>query len=178
MRELELAFSVEPVVGWRVWRVSREIDRWRSAAELAGELRRRERERGEPVSVEPLFAPRLRSLTELGFWPARRRLEAACGRGEHHTAPRADCECGIWAFRAAERASAALLDYAHGPTPVALGRVHLWGRIVEHQLGWRAQYGYPAEVVVFGTTAAAAEALGEAYGVPAELAPWPAEHAA
>jgi hypothetical protein len=174
---LELAFSVEPVTGWRIWRVSREIDRRRTAHELAVELLAAER-RGETGAVARLFEPRLRSLTELGFWPARERLTATCGRGAAHTAPQAACECGVWAFRAYERAYAELLAYAHGATPVLLGRVRMWGRLVEAEHGWRAQYAYPADLTVFGGDEDVATALEAAYGVPVTATPWPAEQAA
>ena len=26
--------------------------------------------------------------------------------------------------------------------------MHLWGTVVEHELGWRAQFGYPKSIVV------------------------------
>jgi hypothetical protein len=36
-------------------------------------------------------------------------------------------------------------------TGIALGRVALWGRIVEHELGYRAEYAYPSAIVVVGS---------------------------
>lgn len=177
MADLELAFSVEPVVGWRLWRVAREIDRWSSARDLATALLAAESS-GERRPVADLFKPQLRSLTELGFWPARARLDAACGLDRDHAAPLVGCECGIWAFRARERAYAALLDYANGPMPLALGRVHLWGRIVEHDHGWRCQYGYPADLTIFGADEQVVEAVADTYGVPALAAPWPEQRSA
>lgn len=171
MSELELAFSVEPVTGWRIWRVSREIDRRRSAHDLAVELLAAE-QRGETGMVARLFEPRLRSLTELGFWPARERMAATCGRGPAHVAPEAACECGVWAFRADERAYAEALAYADSGTPIVLGRVRLWGRLVEAEHGWRAQYAYPADLTVFGADEETAPALEAAYGVRAAAAPW------
>src|SRR4029079_13378284 len=92
-------------------------------------------EPGESARVPRVLEPRLRSLTELGFWPARERMTAACGRGSAHTPPQATCECGVWAFRDYERAYAELLAYAHGATPVVLGRVRMWGRLVEAEHG-------------------------------------------
>ena len=29
------------------------------------------------------------------------------------------------------------------PSPAAIGTVALWGRVVEHELGYRGQFGYP-----------------------------------
>ena len=75
LAELELAFSTEPVVGWRLWRVAREIDRKISALDLAAELLEAER-RGEVGVVERLFRYRLRSLTQPHLWPPRKPLES------------------------------------------------------------------------------------------------------
>ena len=164
--ELELVFSVEPVIGWRIWRVARGVDRDVSALQLATELLDAERS-GQERPVEAVFRHRLRSLSQPVAWPPARRFEATCGPedvGEAHgAAPDASCECGVWAFRRRDSAEETLGRYAHSTGPLALGRVVLWGRIVEHESGWRAQYAYPVDLTIFKANAHIARELREAY---------------
>jgi hypothetical protein len=56
--------------------------------------------------------------------------------GPFHEAPHLGCTCG--------------LHGTHEPDvlrrtrcPAVLGRVALWGRVIEHEWGFRARYGYP-----------------------------------
>jgi len=103
------------------------------------------------VSSEPLLAWRTWALTgsrdgrTLQLRPVAKRsrtwrplqvVEARCRVSRWHTAPEVGCTCG--------------LHGAHGidvlrrtRNPAVLGRVALWGRIVEHDLGFRAQFAYP-----------------------------------
>jgi hypothetical protein len=170
--QLELAFSTELVSGWRVWRVCREIDGAQSAPELALRLLEAE-ERGEDRPVAQLFRHRLRSLTEQGFWAPRQRLEARCVHegAAHGPAPSVECECGAWAFRSAARANEVVTAYAEAGTALAVGRVWLWGRIVEHDDGWRAQFAYPRDVTLHGAGVDTVDDVRAAYGIPVELAP-------
>jgi len=55
-----------------------------------------------------------------------------------HDAPQANCTCGVYAAKNLE----------HLPTTGYWqygihGEVDLWGTVVEHELGWRAQFAYP-----------------------------------
>lgn len=175
--DLELAFSTDPVVGWRIWRVERRIDRKISALDLALELREAERA-GVERPAEALFDYRLRSLSQPEFWPTRARLESLCGRESHlahrySAGPEADCECGIWAFRAYDLAERTLLDYAQSGRVLARGRVSLWGRIIEQEHGWRAQFAYPLEIDLYGAPEEVALDLAVAYGIEASARPWP-----
>jgi hypothetical protein len=172
--ELELAFSTEPIVGWRVWRVLRPIDRKLSALELAAELLEAE-QRGEPRPVERLFRYRLRSLTQPVFWPPRTRLEARCNveRADgfaHGGGPDAYCECGLWALRCRDLAEHVLASYADSGVSLALGRLALWGRIVEQERGWRGQYAYPLDLTVLSGTGEMERDLREDYGIAVSLA--------
>jgi hypothetical protein len=69
-------------------------------------------------------------------WRPREVAEAACKHARLHAAPNVDCSCGLHATH-----EAAILRRTR--TPAVLGRVALWGRIIEHELGYRAEYGYP-----------------------------------
>jgi hypothetical protein len=172
--ELELAVSSEEIVGWRVWRVARPVERRATAQGLARELLEAER-RGATGVLDELFEHRLRSLTEQTFWPGEGRFTGSC-RAEPptgHEAPGVRCECGIWAFRDRAPAEATVAAYVHCGSPVAYGRVALWGRVVEHERGWRGQYARPLELHLCGAADDIAWELVEAYGLPVELAPWP-----
>jgi hypothetical protein len=171
--ELELAFSPEVLVGWRVWRVARPIDREATALELAAALLAAER-RGDFGSVEDLFRLRLRSLTEPTFWPVGSRLEASChAAAQEHEAPCVGCECGIWAFRSSAAVEATVAAYRYCGTPIAFGRVALWGRVIEHERGWRGALAAPLDLFVCGSSAAATSEVAAAYGVEASAVPWP-----
>lgn len=137
--------TTEPVLGWRLWHVR-----------------------------ETSAGYRLGSWTRNAEWPAARRVEARCRR---HDAPRAGHRCGIYAFRTRALAEELLRRCAPlslaGCRPVALGSVSLWGRVVPHADGWRAQFAYPYELFLLGGDAGVARDLRDGYAVdvtPAALA--------
>jgi hypothetical protein len=130
----------EPVLGWRLWHVDRKH--------------------------------RLRSWSQGGRWPERERFEALCRRPllPCAEAPGRGHGCGIYALRTREQAETLLREL---PLPVcgaiAVGRVSLWGRVVENTGGWRAQFAYPYEVFLLGDDRAAAQALRARYAVDVSL---------
>ena len=75
-----------------------------------------------------------------------------------HESPAAGCGCGLYAARDPELAVAYLPTHiketlrARQPeilgydVVMAIGRVSLWGRVVEAEWGWRAERGYPTEL--------------------------------
>ncbi len=74
-------------------------------------------------------------------WPPRQALAAKCGAGNAHDAdepPHLECTCGVYAAK--NIAHLRQLGYAGRGIR---GEVHLWGTVVEHELGWRAQFAYP-----------------------------------
>ena len=74
-------------------------------------------------------------------WSPSHALEAKCGAGRAHDAhepPRTDCTCGVYAAKNLEH----LRQLGYEPLGIR-GEVHLWGTVVEHELGWRAQFAYP-----------------------------------
>ena len=119
--------AVEPVVGWRCWRVA-----------------------DEPDGLVLLSAHH--SLRWAPGWPA----EASCAAP--HASPAAGCGCGLYAARDPELAVAYLPPHiketlrARQPeilgydVVMAIGRVSLWGRVVEAEWGWRAERAYPTEL--------------------------------
>lgn len=70
-------------------------------------------------------------------WPVREPAQAMCRRPpRHHTVPGFGCRCGLHATHTLD-----LLRRTRDPA--VLGSVALWGRIVEHEHGYRAEFGYP-----------------------------------
>jgi hypothetical protein len=105
-----------------------------------------------------------------------RKLLGLGWRDKSHGAPRPGHVCGIYAFR--ERGQAEELLHQFGPVgaganrlPAALGRVSLWGRVIENTGGWRAQFAYPYDLVLHGGDAELAAELRRRYAVDVSLAP-------
>jgi hypothetical protein len=142
---------VEPIVGWRLWRIGRR----------GGEAR--------------LESPFYRSA-----WTPRAPLAARCEapavwRRRRHEAPQEGCTCGIYAA-----ALDVLKDRLAGTTlwgwpRLAVGRVSLWGTVVETEKGWRGEFGYPSSLYVIVPPAASREksertaTLLECYGVEVQM---------
>ena len=106
--------AIEPVVGWRAWALGTSAD----------------------------GGPELRPIIYSGeMWPARERALAACPphRSLGHRAPEPDCSCGLYAVDALER-----LPAVTGRDVTVIGSVTLWGTIVEHDSGFRAELAYPS----------------------------------
>jgi hypothetical protein len=140
--------TIEPIVGWRVWHVD-----------------------PSPGGV------RLLSWSERAEWPLSRRMVAACRRlhgllplSTAHEAPRLGHACGIYAFRDREDAERLLeqlgpVGKPAGRLAAAIGRVSLWGRVIENTGGWRSQYAYPYDLILCGGGARLAEELRAGYRV-------------
>jgi hypothetical protein len=128
---------------------------------------------------------RLRSLFFPLLWEPGRRVEAEClhrrllrpWQRRSHGAPHGRCDCGIYATTTLSGATDYLRVMPPAP-PVAiqyaLGRVSLWGVVIECERGWRASYAYPAALYMLTRPTArrppltpreVAEGLA-AYGVP------------
>ena len=108
------------------------------------------------VSTEPILAWRAWALTgrrdgsdlllrpvagRSRPWKPLEAAEAACKHARMHQAPHVDCSCGLHGTHEVE-----ILRRTR--TPAVLGRVALWGRVVEHDLGYRAQFGYPQRLAI------------------------------
>ena len=152
---------IEPVVGWRVWAVS--------------EWERR---------------LRLRSLTFDVPWPPGRPFVADCRERPHplrrlrhrrlstHRPPHWSCHCGIYATRRMVDAVQYTETYGSRHWTVVhrvVGRVSLWGSVLEYTEGWRAACAYPLELLVprvGPVKSPGAEAVADAlsdYGVQVEI---------
>lgn len=69
-------------------------------------------------------------------WRPLEVAQATCRLAWSHEAPNVDCSCGLHATR-----EMALLRRTR--CPAVVGRVALWGRVIEHEHGYRARFGYP-----------------------------------
>src|SRR4051812_35893805 len=109
--------------------------------------------RGAPDAIEPIRAWRvwrasidgvaghatLRSLADRWTpWRPGEALEARSPSGAH-LAPSAECTCGVYAHKT----RTAAIKHAHTVAGAILGEVELWGKVVEHEHGYRAQYATP-----------------------------------
>lgn len=122
---------VEPVEGWRIWAV----------VERDGRLL-------------------LRSLFFDTTWPWGFPMSANCEhrrfslrtpwrrRASGHEAPEEACTCGIHASFEPVTVMPYFQHRAPGSICHALGRVALWGDVVECEAGFRAQRGYPTRLYV------------------------------
>jgi len=108
---------ISPIVGYRVWQ-------W-DAAGL------------KSLNDEP-WSPGRRIVA--GCRAASRGLIVARAEATHdaHEAPQADCTCGVYASKSLEHLRTT--GYARYGIH---GEVNLWGTVVEHEQGWRAQFAYP-----------------------------------
>jgi hypothetical protein len=91
--------------------------------------------------------------------------------------PALDCRCGIYAGTVLSEVRQ--VSYARSHLHLAFGIVQGWGRVIEHECGWRAEYAQPVALLRPGSRlrpaplrprsrrrAREVEALAETYGVP------------
>ena len=74
-------------------------------------------------------------------WPPLEPAHASCTRRRWHRGPEPSCTCGLHATR-----DPGVLHRARNPAVV--GTVALWGRVVEHELGYRGQFAYPQRLML------------------------------
>lgn len=136
---MSASLVVGPVQGYRYWRVE-----W---------------DHGQPV---------LRSLYRATLWPAQDPLQATCEakpdrvsawfrqvlhrETARHVAPTWGCECGIYGLARFDRTenleiSPQCQRGLFGDHWQVAGVVLLWGRVVQHERGYRAEYARPAKLL-------------------------------
>jgi hypothetical protein len=107
-------------------------------------------------------------------WDPRTPVRAVCSSHiSRHEAPHPEHECGLYGLRSRARVEGLLdgwKDTQGKPDAWALGRVSLWGRVIEFELGWRAEYAYPYALTVFAADDRIADELRRSYAVDVELA--------
>jgi len=131
--------AVEPIVAWRAWK---------------------------------LLGMRLAALGSTGVWEPKKMMEAICNSSSsyhdlsyfQHPAPQSSCNCGMWGFKSLDNLLAAIQGKY---TTSVIGQVSMWGRVIETENGWRAQFAYPRELWLLDSSL---EELGMIYGVPVRTA--------
>jgi hypothetical protein len=151
--------GVQPIVGWRMWILERNKSWWPRYVQVRERYLRPDEW--------------LRSLNG-NVWVPGERMEAVCvspGLGrihKRHQAPDSTCNCGVYAFQSIDQrllASSVLPPRDSLREPV-VGEVSLWGRIVVHQDGYRAQFAYPKRFWVDESSPEELKRALGTYGVP------------
>ena len=107
-------------------------------------------------------------------WPDGTPLHAVCIRGgfRHHPAPQFYCSCGIYAVKRIVDRDNVFPVWRGAPLvendcTCCFGTVSLWGRVIEHENGFRAEFAYPAEL--FCLDAKVARIIEQRYEVPVRV---------
>src|SRR5215831_2842287 len=121
----------------------------------------------------------------------REKIEARCdqystidtytlARRKDHSepAPHPTCECGIYAYKEKSRLLREIRNIYAGRWLLAnnryvpiYGEMNLWGKVIEHEDGYRAQFGYPKRLWCTPAIEPLAGWIGYVYGVPCEVMP-------
>jgi hypothetical protein len=130
----------------------------------------------------------------LGSWPNAWEgvgsgwVTASCGCGHGHEVPSEDGECGFYSLKDLHSAIELV-----GPIevseprpdlgrPVVLGRILLSGKVIEHEIGYRAERARIAKLIPFRSTERSVTRLANRLGVgvaaAVELPRWSADVAA
>lgn len=103
-----------------------------------------------PDYIFPLVGYRVWQWDEAGLmslnavrWRAGEVFSAECSAKGGHESPLTDCTCGVYASKSLGHLRR--LGYTENRI---YGEVLLWGTVVEHEEGWRAQFAYPKNLVV------------------------------
>jgi len=124
-------------------------------------------------------------LANLGndtIYVPREKIEAHCEqystigtsvlRKDHseQQAPHLACMCGIYAYKEKPRLLREIRNIYSG-LRLVYGEINLWGKVIEHENGYRAQFGYPKRLWCTPAIEPLAGWIGYVYGVPCEVMP-------
>src|SRR5690348_794831 len=114
---------ISPVIAWRVWQVAKG-----GIASLNGQPWLPGEALAASCAAPALVGPLLR-----GAYPRHGADEV----------PALKCSCGVYAARSV--GFLRRMEYARYGIK---GEVYLWGKVVEHENGWRAQFAYPKSLLL------------------------------
>jgi hypothetical protein len=138
---------VEPLVGWRAWKVRAPFPGAGPGPDFSS------------VILDTPWAPGRKFSAEHSF-----DLGAKC-----HGLLRLDCSCGVYAFNDPRDAFFYLMkvrDRLLGMSvEVAMGTVSLWGKVVECESGYKAEYAYPRHIYLPASFARFLPVVSSAFGV-------------
>ena len=88
------------------------------------------------------FDGALRSLNDDKVWLPGRPAQAVCyaKASDTHVPAAPGCTCGWYALKEPGQ------NLIGVDSRCVIGKVALWGRVIEHEHGYRAEFGYPVEV--------------------------------
>ena len=140
------------VEGWRIWVAKRHTIRY---FDNTWGIRRKR--------TGPYL---LRSVVSDDYWRPRQAMVADCNQTPgyqfdlthldgDHTAPDPKCKCGFYAVDTLPRLLEVYETWSRlfsrleiERYPAVLGKVKMWGKVIPGERGWRAQYAYPAELLI------------------------------
>jgi hypothetical protein len=143
--------AIEPIVAYRAWFYSIE---------------------GRTAELYPLAGPPVSSLGNAWEGAGSTWVTASCPRfgSTAHEVPSEDCSCGFYSLKELELAAEHASIFHHmtmgpGPGRVVLGRILLSGKVIEHDLGYRAERARIAELIPFRGTERSIMVLAHRLGV-------------
>lgn len=157
--------------GWRVWLVSKSF--WRRSVQLQSVWH--PRDTWSDKRFEATCIP-MKALFQDGEGQS---LPIATDRVSCGMPPNRDCGCGIHAFKMREDAELYAREhflpkeYSAADLMVAgvvLGRVALYGDVLDCEDHWRGLYAYPKELYLLRGDPRLAPALEKRYRIPASVA--------
>jgi hypothetical protein len=150
---------VGPVEGWRLWLAVQKLDTLRLAS----------------VVYDVVWSPG-KPLVAACFDRQRSHMRPWHTTRPTHAPPDPSCLCGIYAIDDPNKLSSYLGSSYVGRRALhrVVGRVSLWGTVIECERGWRATYAYPTHLYVplADPAVAAADYIADelgGYGVPVEI---------
>ncbi len=107
----------------------------------------------------PLFVDELRSVARSDRWVPYKRFEAECDEDQ---CAGVSCGCGIYVFKEMDSVQAEYRQDNDRGWRYVRGECWLWGRILECEAGYRAQFAYPKSFI---NTGAISKRMAEVFGV-------------
>jgi len=144
----------DAVQGWRAWTVERTLPKFG-------------------------LAPKLFSATYDDYWAPHVAHRALCeyhGDKEGHHIPDERCTCGFYAAKSLKHLLSmgyATFNYSGQPNrELVIGKVAMWGKVLEGNQGWRTEYAYPVILYIPYTLPELQRPLADGYGVPVTMLNW------
>lgn len=139
---------IQPIIGWRIWRTH--------------------------ISPhDPLLFSLFSCPTFSFHWRPGRKFVAQHDidlGGDCRGLVNSNCSCGIYAFKDFLRAFSYLVGIRHrlqsDSFDVAVGTVSLWGKVIECERGYRAQYAYPRHVYLPITASGQIRDIADTFSIP------------
>jgi hypothetical protein len=131
MNGITIPDAIEPVVGWRYWRMDRT---GRLLASLGGAGRG-----WTPGRPKKATCASQRDPNDFRFEHVSGIMTAP------HDSPAERCRCGIYASRSLDELRSQMLL---GLEIAVVGEVLLWGKVIPGSRGYRAQFAYPKHLYV------------------------------